>query len=278
MREKVSPNNLPNTNKEESKQKHSTVSIPKPKPLTGGSEVYQKDNGTPYWYCKIKEGRDEFMHLYFEDLTEDDLMYNPNGTKRKFVTVRQNLLAANIIQALNNKPKEGYRWIPSYEPTRIGNNLAFVPGETVLCSWGQISYHDWKVMATNYSPNNGSRVAFDTTYFLLLLRWLKDGIATIEQLADDSKDIGHYYDSEDAKDFAEKTGERFFGGLFGFAGNTFKIVQTSSIISLKAFSILGGCYDVEGMDCPIAHILPLIDKQIITSCLRYTTMLLELTE
>ena len=45
--------------------------------------VYQKDNNTPYWYCKIKDGRDEFMHLYFEDLTEDDVLYDAKGKKRK---------------------------------------------------------------------------------------------------------------------------------------------------------------------------------------------------
>ena len=42
----------------------------KPAPLIGGTEVYQKDNGTNYWYCRIKNGRDEFMYVPFDDLTE----------------------------------------------------------------------------------------------------------------------------------------------------------------------------------------------------------------
>jgi len=52
--------------------------IPKPTPLIGGTEVYQKE-GLPYWYCRIKNGRDEFMHLYFGDLTNEDILYNEDG-------------------------------------------------------------------------------------------------------------------------------------------------------------------------------------------------------
>lgn len=44
-----------------------------------------------------------------------------------------------------------------------------------------------------YSPENESGRCSKATYFLLLLRWLKDGVATLEHLTDDSTDIGHYY-------------------------------------------------------------------------------------
>lgn len=93
-----------------------------------------------------------------------------------------------------------------------------------------------------------------TTYFLLLLRLLKDGFATIEQLADDSEEIGHYWDSENAKHEFEKTGERQLGGLYGFAGNTVKIVKDSE--SSSGFSRLGGYYCNVGSGYPLAGVNP----------------------
>ena len=100
--------------------------IPKPTPLIGGTEVYQKE-GLPYWYCKIKDGRDEFMHLYFGDLTNNDILYTEDGKKREFVTERQKKFRADVMKALENMPEEGFRWIPVYEPSKDnGGNIQYV--------------------------------------------------------------------------------------------------------------------------------------------------------
>ena len=56
-----------------------------PKPLIGVTNVYHKENGTNYWYCKIKDGRDEFMFLPFRDITQRDLLYDANGKERTFL-------------------------------------------------------------------------------------------------------------------------------------------------------------------------------------------------
>lgn len=88
-----------------------------------------------------------------------------------------------------------------------------------------------------------------TTYFLLLLRFLKDGFATIEQLADDSREIGHYWDSKDTKHIIEKTGERQLGGLYGFAGNTRKLVDSETFAN---FVLLGNDASVGGNEFPLA--------------------------
>ena len=223
--------------------------IPKPTPLIGGTEVYQKE-GLPYWYCKIKDGRDEFMHLYFGDLTNDDILYTEDGKKRKFVTERQKKFRADVMKALENIPEEGFRWIPVYEPSKDdGDNLQYVSGVNVLRG---LSSYDWEEAFQNYSPENGSRMSSITTYFLLLLRLLKDGFATIVQLADDSAEIGNYWDSKNAKHEFEKTGERQLGGLYGFAGNTYKIVKDSE--SSSGFSLLGSYYCYNGYIYPLADV------------------------
>lgn len=226
------------------------VEIPKPKALVGGSEVYQNDD-VPYWYCKIKNGRDEFMHLYMEDLIEKDLLYDSKtGRKRKFSTEQQKKFIENVLDALENKPKEGYRWIPVFEPSSDGKDgLQFVKGKTPLVG---LSCFEWNKKLREYSPANESGKSSKTTYFLLLLRWLKDDIATLEQLAEHSEKIGHYCDSENAKYDFERTGKRKFGGLYGFVGNTCKIVEDSD--SNSGYSLLGGNCNNNGNKYPLADV------------------------
>lgn len=223
--------------------------MPKPIPLIGGTDVYQKDNGTNYWYCKIK-GRDEFMFVDFTDLSKKDLLYDTNGKKRKFATSEQKTFKENVLKAIENIPAEGFRWISAYEPSKNENgNIQFISGQVVLRG---LSSYEWEEKADSYSPENGSQMASITTYFLLLLRWLKDGHATVEQLADDSKDIGHYRNSKNAKHECEKTGERQFGGINGFVGNTCKIVKDPD--SGSGFCILGGRYYDNGHEFPASGI------------------------
>lgn len=226
------------------------VEIPKPKALVGGSEVYQNDD-VPYWYCDIKDGRDTFMHVYMEDLTEDDLLYDSKtGRKRKFSTYRQKKYKKDVLKALANKPKEGFRWIAVYEPSLAPNDsIQFVEGERPLIG---LSCLEWDKMLKKYSPENESAKISKTTCFLLSLRWLKDGFATLEQLADHSEEIGHYLDSENAKYEIEKTGERKFGGVYGFVGNTCIIVEDPN--SESCYSLLGGfCYK-DGDGSPLANV------------------------
>jgi hypothetical protein len=236
--------------KEETIKVPLTVSIPKPIPLIGGTEVYQKDNGTPYWYCRIKEGRDEFMHVYLDDLTEDDLLYDANGKIRKFVTERQKQFREYALKALNNIPDEGYRWIPVYEPSKDSKgNLQYVAGAKVI---RKLDSYAWKDLLERYSRENGSHQAPITTYFLLGLRWLKDGIVTLEQLSDDSNELGYYSNRNESKYDFKKTGENEFGGIFGFVGNTYKIV--TDLESSSGFSVVGGHYREIGDESPFVRV------------------------
>ena len=219
-----------------SQKKKAKVKIPKPKALVGGSKVYQKED-VPYWYCKIKDGRDTFMHVYMKDLTKRDLLYDSEtGKKRKFSTKREKRFKKEVLKALKNKPKEGFRWIPEYEPSpALDGSIQFVKGKKPLVG---LSCKEWSEYLKAYSPKNKSGTASKTTYFLLLLRWLKDGIATLEQIVEHSERIGHYLNSENAKQNFEKTGERRFGGLYGFVGNTCIVVEDSA--ATYGFSFVGG--------------------------------------
>lgn len=221
-----------------------------PEPLIGGTEPYQKDNGTGYWYCKIKDSRDEFMYLYFGDLTENDVLYDVNGKEREFVGERQLGFKENAVKALSNKPKESFRWIPVYEPSlATDGGIQYVAGEKVLRG---PRHYQWEEIFKKYSPENGSQQSYKTTYFLLGLRWLKDGITTVNELANNSVMIGHYRNSLKAKADFERTGEREFGGLCGFVGNTYKEVKDPEAI--MGISLLGGECDQEGDESPFANV------------------------
>lgn len=199
------------------------ILIPKPEKLVGGTEVYQK-KGLPYWFCRIKGGRDEFMHLYTEDLSKHDVLYDDYGECFRDYNLTHNTykFKEDLLRCVEEKPENGFVWIPVYEPSSDEKGeIQFVEEKTPLVG---LSATDWEKIFENYSPENESQMAQKTTGFLLLLRWLKDGIASIMELAESSENIGHYlYSGQGPK--LEKTGERFFGGLAGFVGNTEKLMR-----------------------------------------------------
>lgn len=209
----------------------------KPVPLIGGTEVYQKDNGTDYWYCKIKNGRDEFIYIQFDDLTTNDLLFNSSGKARDFDAGYKYNFMMNVWNALKNKPETKGVWLPVYEPSKDKNGgIQYVSGEYIR---RDLDCHRWEIFFEAYSPENGSRMASTTTYFLLLLRWLKDRNAFIEELAGSTKRYITSYG-----DTYEVTGERSFCGFYDFVGNTAKIVKDPK--SKSGYSISGGS---DGLSC-----------------------------
>lgn len=207
------------------------TAIPKPVHLIGGTDVYQKDNSTNYWYCKIKGGRDEFMHLYFGDLAEEDILYDENGKPREFSTDKQRKFRDDALKAVKNKPKRGFVWIPVYWPSKDAKdnvNLQYVSGEPLLVG---LDEYQWDELFENYSPENGSQMASKTTVFLLKVRLLKDKIVTMEQLAETNLRRNNYYWDSDKGRF-KKISRSKFGGLYGFGTNTCMIVKDSESSSI----------------------------------------------
>lgn len=220
--------------------------IPKPKNLVGGNGVYQ-DVDSPYWYCTLKNG-DTFMYLYVEDLTEEDFCYNPVRTQNEYLNRKQESFKIDILEALANKPKKGV-WLPVFESSADKNgNLRFVKDAIPLT--GKMNAKEWKEKAREYSPENKSKMCSKTTYILMLLRWLKDQVATYEQIVYDSSELGTYFLSRTNGEEPVKTGQRKFGGLYGFVGNTYKIIENTDPYSAYRFLMAGGdCNNDGGFHC-----------------------------
>ena len=224
--------------------------IPKPDSLLGGSEVYQKD-GVPYWYCRIKDGRDEFVCLYTDDLTVDDVFFDYEGKRRKFGPLRSQTPKTEfrdyLLKALHNKPKKGYVWLPVCSPSLddegglqfikdgtlfIQDELEKKRGDCLELGYGgdYLDYLEiiekWEEKIKQYSPENGSKIASEDIYFLLILRWMKDGWFLkddVEKLAYTLNDR-FYWNVFNGKEFGDDEFDNF-GGMWKFIGYTGKILK-----------------------------------------------------
>ena len=188
------------------------------------------------------------MYLYVEDLTEEDFCYNPVRTQNEYLNRKQESFKIDILEALANKPKKGV-WLPVFEPSADKNgNLRFVKDAIPLT--GKMNAKEWKEKAREYSPENKSKMCSKTTYILMLLRWLKDQVATYEQIVYDSSELGTYFLSRTNGEEPVKTGQRKFGGLYGFVGNTYKIIENTDPYSAYRFLMAGGdCNNDGGFHC-----------------------------
>lgn len=237
--------NLP----EETNCRLAKVTIPKPHPLIGSKRVYQKE-GLPYWFCKI--GKDEFMHLYLEDLTIKDILFDSmTKKKREFKTKKENNIGNYIINALNEEVLES-KWIPVYEPSLsdIKEKLQFVPNVKPKVD---LECTDWEELFEQYSPENNSKMTNINIVFLLQLRWLKDGMLTVKSLTN-PKYIGNYY-CPGKPNKLEPTGTREIGGLYGFVGNTCNIVKDPS--SKSGYSFVGGGFNYKSSEYSLANVYPI---------------------
>ncbi|HBC84972.1 MAG TPA: hypothetical protein DCZ30_06165 [Clostridiales bacterium] len=115
--------------------------------------------------------------------------------------------------------------------------------------------------ASKMSPVEGRQWHIATEYqYYAFLVWLINQLVKIgksveealHQVVLDSKELGHYYDSENStegEDF-EFTGLRCVCGLYDLA-NTFKILQCSNS-EAGGFWVAGGFYGKDGCDNPLA--------------------------
>ena len=120
-------------------------------------------------------------------------------------------------------------------------NLQYIAGKNTLRN--RLNSYNWEEILQKYSPENESRMATITTHFLLLLRFLKDGYATLEQLTD-----GCFWDCKGG----EKTGERQLGGSYIFSNNTVKMVKDSE--SGSGFSLIGSGFQLFCFYYPLTYV------------------------
>ncbi|MDD6244215.1 MAG: hypothetical protein PUB03_00955 [bacterium] len=148
-----------------------------------------------------------------------------------------------------------------YDPTEAGDHMVvFQKGNRPAVGH---SYNWWVETVSKMSRVEGRQWHIATEYqYYAFLVWLINQLVKIgksveealHQVVVNSKQLGHYYDSENStegKDF-EFTGSRCVCGLYDLA-NTFKILQCSNS-EVGGFWFAGGSYYFNGYDDPLAFL------------------------
>ena len=151
---------------------------------------------------------------------------------------------------------------PIYDPSEDGDKIVYKKGNKPAIGH---SYNWWVKKASEMPSVEGRQWQLATEYqYYAFLVWLINQLVKIgksveealHQVVFDSKELGHYYDSENSTeggDF-EFTGSRGVCGFYDLA-NTFKILQCSnSEAGDFCFWFCGGNYYYYGNNYPLAYL------------------------
>lgn len=185
--------------------------------------------------CHLQE--DIFKKVPASELSlEDDfLKYTPKTEQEK-----------QFKRAVKKAIKAGVHdfWRPVCDPSfdddgRICYEPGKMPAVGKKCEW-------WEKNAKNFCPERGSRLGTKYEYIAFLAVLIKELVAsgkTLEwawnAICNDSKELGHYRDSENAKEDFEPTGSREICGWCDLA-NSYKIVAKNK--EGGGFWFVGGSY------------------------------------
>ena len=121
------------------------------------------------------------------------------------------------------------------------------------------SYYWWKEKVRQYLPGRGSRLGTKPEYVAFLGVLIKKLVASgwsvskaWKAVCNDSRELGHYWNSENAKYGFEKTVSREVCGFCDLA-NTFKILAEDE--EAGGFWVAGGDYDFNGDGYPLADLI-----------------------
>jgi len=157
-----------------------------------------------------------------------------------------------VETVIKNGLKDFYRPIidPSFDEEE---DICYQPGKMPAVG---MSYNWWKRNAKAFCPERGSRLGTKTEYVAFLATLIKELVATGWKVADawnsvcnNSKELGHYWESKDAKHDFENTGSRENCGWYDLA-NAYKILAEDEEAS--GYWLAGGSYRNFGDRRPLA--------------------------
>jgi len=160
-----------------------------------------------------------------------------------------------ISEAIKKKVKNFYR--PKYDPsfTEDREGICFVSGKRPAVGK---SYNWWHDVAKKYNPERNSRLGTRLQYGAFLGVFIKKLIEegkTVKwawnAVCNDSRELGHYWNSENAKHDYETTGSRMICGIYDLA-NTYKILAEDE--DSGGLWLTGGHYRNSGCDRSLADL------------------------
>ena len=181
-------------------------------------------------------------------LRDEFMKYKPR-------TEREAKFKKQLTEAIQKGVKDF--WRPKYDPSlnEDGIGICFVRGKRPALSE---DYQWWDRAAKNFCPERHSRLGTKSEYvaFLgVLIKKLVESRWEVEEawkaVCDDSRELGHYWNSKNAKNAPEDTGSKETCGFFDLA-NTYKNLAVDE--EAGGFWLAGGyCID-NSFICPLADL------------------------
>jgi len=188
-----------------------------------------------------------FVLIEASKLSMDDefMQYQPKTDREKeFKDLLENVIKKGIADF----------WCPRMDPTLDeAENICFKAGEKPAVGK---SYNWWRENAKNFNPRWSSRLGTRSQYVAFLGVLIKALVAedwTVDEawnlVCNDSRQLGNYCDSQNAKHAFEPTGSRAIAGFCDLA-NTYKILAGDE--EAGGFWLAGGYYGVDSNLDPLA--------------------------
>lgn len=201
------------------------------------------------------KGTQEYIDKYFPIAKASTLSLKDEFLKHGFETHEQKKFKHALISAINSGLSDfrAQRMDACFDKE---GNICFKTG--MKPAVGKLSVTDWKRVAEEFLPEKGSRLGAtkERIAFLgLLIKYLIEAKGyevkdAWKAVCGQSKDLGHYSDSENAKYDLEDTGSRRIGEWCDL-GNTCKITENDES---GCFSLVGGHCIYNGDCYPLASV------------------------
>jgi hypothetical protein len=212
--------------------------------------------------AEVRKPRD--LDKKFILIDAESLSLNDEFMQHEPKTEREKKFKALLTEVIAKGIKNFYR--PKYDPSFIDDDegIRFAdrkkPAVGKSCNW-------WEKAAKEFNPERKSRLGTRLEYVAFLGVLIKALVAegkTIDwawnAVCNDSKELGHYRDSENAKHRFESTGSRCIADFSDLA-NTYKILAEDE--EAGGFWLAGGCYNDVSYLSPLAGLDHLTNRDLV---------------
>ena len=163
-------------------------------------------------------------------------------------------LNGELLEQLESVKKYGGFYISRYD---ISKSSAEKPQSVKgVMPWGNINFYDAKKIASTIEDSEAvkSHLTFGAEYDSVLEWFIKTGVRTLVEIAEDSTEWGNHWNTENSPLQLFKTGSReewCANNIYDFAGNVSEWTQEQNESLFRV--IRGGYYSNFGYSFPVAH-------------------------
>jgi len=188
--------------------------------------------------------RKEWLEENFVKIEASKFSLEDEFLKHESVSINTVNFYNKLIKIIKNGMLDFY--VPKMDPSLDKNgNICYKKGERPAVGKPSIW---WEKESKKVAPEYNSKIGNENQYIAFIGMLVKNGIITWEQAAEESKDVGHYCDSEDAKHCLEETGSRPIDKFFDL-GNTCKIVKSE--VRKFGYALAGGHFEINSSEYPL---------------------------